>query len=63
MCGEKKGRFRPAGGEIFFWVSNRVPRVIYTRYAVPDLEAHVASSSAEEAIFFHTNVAHSTTFV
>jgi len=31
MCGEKKGRFRPAGGEISFWVSNRVTRVNLAR--------------------------------
>jgi|GEM_PF-2317517 len=30
----KTGIFRPAGGAISFWVSNRVPRVIYRSYAV-----------------------------
>jgi len=34
MFGEKKGRFRPAGGEISFWVSNRVTRVNNRSYAV-----------------------------
>ncbi len=29
MFGKKKGRFRPAGGEIFFRVCDRVSRVTY----------------------------------
>jgi len=31
-------RFHPAGGEMSFWVNNRVTRVIYTTYAITDPE-------------------------
>jgi len=34
MFVKKNGRFRPAGGEIAFQVSDRVSRLINTSYAV-----------------------------
>jgi len=53
MFGEKKGRFRPAGGEISFWVSNRVTRVTNRSYAVVDPTADSAAGRAADSFLCH----------
>jgi hypothetical protein len=58
---KKDGFFRPAGGGISYRVNDRVSRVNDRSYAVTDLEAHFASSRAEQTILVPEHVAQGAT--